>query len=417
MTELPEGWRVVPLIEAADVTLGQSPPGDSYNDTGDGTPFFQGKTEFTRTYAEVRKYTTAGTKFAKAGDILISVRAPVGPTNLAPVDCAIGRGLAALRAKNGVDHKYLQWAMRATEHELAAHGAGTTFPAITGKELRAHPIALPPSLDEQRRIVAILEDHLSRLDAADAYLDAARRRGLVLHTQLLEAELAAVDSEEIAFADLLKIGLANGKSVPTQDGGFPVLRLTALRGGRIDLGERKNGAWTAADASRFLVRRGDFLISRGNGSLRLMGRGGLVSDEPDPVAFPDTLIRARPDTNRITSEFLALVWNAPGVRRQIEKAAKTTAGIYKINQKDLNALLVTVPSVEDQGRLVDSVLQSREALMDLTMQTARGAKRSAALRRSLLTAAFSGRLTAASPDPVLPEPWATGELPRRQVAA
>ena len=175
MTDLPKGWRRVPLVDAADVTLGQSPPGHSYNDTGEGVPFFQGKTEFTKTYAEVRKYTTAGTKFAMAGDILISVRAPVGPTNLAPVNCAIGRGLAALRAKNGVDHRYLHWALRATEHELAAHGAGTTFPAVTGKQLKAHPIALPASLEDQRRIVAILDDHASRLDAADAYLDAGRR--------------------------------------------------------------------------------------------------------------------------------------------------------------------------------------------------------------------------------------------------
>jgi type I restriction enzyme S subunit len=93
MTVLPDRWRNASLDEIAQVTLGQSPPGDTYNSTGDGIAFFQGKSEFTEKYAEVRKYTTAGSKFAAQGDIFISVRAPVGPTNIAPVDCAIGRGL------------------------------------------------------------------------------------------------------------------------------------------------------------------------------------------------------------------------------------------------------------------------------------------------------------------------------------
>src|SRR5438477_10659089 len=95
------------------------------------------------------------------------------------------------------------------------------------------------------------------------------------------------------LGELLEEPMANGRSVP--DGsGFPVLRLTALKGGRVDLRERKRGAWGAQDASRFRVRNGDFLIARGNGSLALVGRGGLVEDEPDPVAYPDTAIRVRP---------------------------------------------------------------------------------------------------------------------------
>ena len=259
------------------------------------------------------------------------------------------------------------------------------------------PVPVPP-LAEQQRIADLLEDHLSRLDAADAYLEAAQRRGNLLHDQLLGSELAAVESAEIPLAELLAVGLANGRSVPTEEGGFPVLRLTALRDGRIDLAERKPGAWTAADAKRFLVERGDFLIARGNGSLRLVGRGGLVIDEPDAVAFPDTLIRARPDLTRIDPEFLAYVWNAPGVRRQIEQAAKTTAGIYKVNQKDLAAVRVPVPTLADQERVTTAVRESRDALSQLALEVDRAVARSSALRRSLLGAAFSGRLTGDASD-------------------
>jgi type I restriction enzyme, S subunit len=273
--------------------------------------------------------------------------------------------------------------------------SSTTTPSLRRQDLEAQTLAVPP-LDEQRRIVDILEDHLSRLDAADAYLVAAQRREAVLYNQLLSAELDAVRLRVVALGDLLTIGLSNGKSVPTQQGGFPVLRLTALRDGRIDLSERKDGAWSEEEARRFLVQKGDFLISRGNGSLRLVGRGGLVSDVPDPVAFPDTLIRARPDVNKINAQFLAFVWNAPTVRRQIETSAKTTAGIYKVNQKDLNAVQIPLPAIEDQRRVVAAVSESRAALASLADGIAQGRNRAVALRRSLLTAAFSGSLTGTS---------------------
>jgi type I restriction enzyme, S subunit len=120
----------------------------------------------------------------------------------------------------------------------------------------------------------------------------------------------------------------------------------------------------------------------------------LVADDPDPVAYPDTLIRARPDPATISPEFLALVWNAPAIRRQIEGAARTTAGIYKVNQKDLAAVQVSVPSLIDQERIVRAVSAARESMARLAIEIGRSRTGGAALRRSLLAAAFSGKLTA-----------------------
>lgn len=310
-----------------------------------------------------------------------------------------GAFCAVVRANSNVLPAYLGHYLQsyAVRKRWSDAARGTNINNLKRGDLTSTPVPLPP-LDVQRRIVDLLEDHLSRLDAADTYLHAAQRRNSVLHDQLLDSELAVVESEELPFAELLTTGLANGKSVPTLEGGFPVLRLTALRDGRVDLAERKPGAWTGADASRFLVERGDFLIARGNGSLRLVGRGGLVTDEPDAVAFPDTLIRARPDLSRIRPEFMTQVWNAHGVRRQIEKSARTTAGIYKVNQKDLAAVRVPVPSLEDQDRITAAVRESRDALSKLSVEVGRAITRSSALRRSLLGAAFSGRLTGDASD-------------------
>jgi type I restriction enzyme S subunit len=401
MTDVPIGWNASTLGEVCRIVSGATPKTGVDNYWG-GDVLWVTPNDMSKNRAQTLSrgertltsegYASCGARTFPKGSVIVSSRAPVGYVAIAGAEMCTNQGCKTAVPPEFIDPNYLYWYLTFMRPDLEARASGTTFQEIS-KRAFANTRLIWPELSEQRRIVDSLDDHFSRLDAADAYLDAANRRGIVLHNQLLEAELAQVDSEKIVLADLLTIGLANGRSVPTQDGGFPVLRLTALRDGRVDLRERKNGAWTREDASRFVVRRGDFLISRGNGSLRLVGRGGLVIDEPDPVAFPDTLIRARPDTKRITSEFLALVWNSPGVRRQIEKAAKTTAGIYKVNQQDLNAVLITVPSVEEQGRVVDSVSKSRQTLTDLMSQTVRGAKRSAALRRSLLAAAFSGQLT------------------------
>ena len=322
----------------------------------------------------------------------------MGEVGMVPGDIplCLGQRTVLMRLdRQQVDHRFLLYSLMSPHSQawIKENSAGSTVLHLNVADVRRIPIRFLPSLDEQRRIVELFEDHLSRLDAADTYLHAAQRRNSVLHDQLLDSELAVVESEELPFAELLSTGLANGKSVPTQEGGFPVLRLTALRDGRIDLAERKLGAWTGADASRFLVERGDFLIARGNGSLRLVGRGGLVTEEPDAVAFPDTMIRARPDLSRIRPEFMTQVWNAHGVRRQIEKLARTTAGIYKVNQKDLAAVRVPVPSLEDQDRITAAVRESRDALSQLSVEVGRAMTRSSALRRSLLGAAFSGRLT------------------------
>lgn len=280
---------------------------------------------------------------------------------------------------------------------LSSIADGSVLPQISKKKVGGLDIPRPP-LDEQGRIVDILENHHSRLDAAESYLAAAQVRESVLRNQLLSVALAEVEAANTPLASVLTDRLTNGRSVPTQDGGFPVLRLTALRDGRIDLTARKGGAWTASDASRFLVKWGDFLISRGNGSLRLVGSGGLVTDEPDAVAFPDTLIRAQPDRTKLNPEYLALVWNSPLVRRQIEALAKTTAGIYKVNQKDLGSVLVPVPSLDAQAQIVAEVQKYRDALDILAVERTRATQRSTTLRRSLLVAAFSGRMTRAGSD-------------------
>ncbi len=166
---LPNGWRVAALQEVCDIILGQSPPGTTYNSDGRGLPFFQGKADFGELYPVPSKWCTAPKKLARRDDVLISVRAPVGPTNLCPSEACIGRGLAALRPKAGMPARYVLYALRATQGDLEARATGSTFSAVDGKTLRAHAIPLAPE-GLLGRIVEEIEKQLTRLDAGVAAL-------------------------------------------------------------------------------------------------------------------------------------------------------------------------------------------------------------------------------------------------------
>lgn len=184
----------------------------------------------------------------------------------------------------------------------------------------------------------------------------------------------------------------NGHSVPTSQDGFPVLRLTALRDGRIDLAERKLGQWTREEALGYLVREGDFLIARGNGSLHLVGRGGLVGPVVEEVAFPDTMIRARLRPELLAPGFLRYQWESTTVRHQIERTARTTAGIYKVNQRDLGAVQLVLAPVRQQRRIVAEI-EKQFTRLDEAVATLKAVQ--AKLKRaraSVLKAAVEGRL-------------------------
>ncbi len=155
---IPEDWEVVRLgdREYFDLIMGQSPPSSTYNENGVGLPFLQGCAEFGKIYPKPVLYCSNPIKVAKPGDILISVRAPVGEINLVSTDICIGRGLAALRPNPQLsDIKYVFYALQRFKRRLQIRSSGSTFKAITKTDLEGFQIPLPP-LPEQKRIAEIL---------------------------------------------------------------------------------------------------------------------------------------------------------------------------------------------------------------------------------------------------------------------
>lgn len=141
--EIPQGWSNGVLSDVANITMGQSPDGSSYNEDGEGIIFYQGSTDFGLRFPDIRQYTTSPSRYANKGDILMSVRAPVGALNIANNDCCIGRGLSALSSKIGsMTHLYYLMNDFRLKFE-GMNSAGTTFGSITKDELFSLPVIIP----------------------------------------------------------------------------------------------------------------------------------------------------------------------------------------------------------------------------------------------------------------------------------
>jgi len=141
--EIPSGWRVGCLSDCCEITMGQSPPGDTYNEDGDGLPFYQGKIDFGFRFPGRRIYCSAPTRKASIGATLISVRAPVGSANLAKEVCSIGRGIAALKSRQSAD-SFVYYLIGTLQGVFESYNSeGTVFGAINGKDLASIQIVVP----------------------------------------------------------------------------------------------------------------------------------------------------------------------------------------------------------------------------------------------------------------------------------
>src|SRR5690625_1179870 len=164
--EVPKGWGYSTIGKEFIVVNGQSPPGSSYNETGEGEPFYQGRTDFGFRFPTQRIYCTEPKRFAKKGDTLLSVRAPVGDLNIAIEDCCIGRGLSALRHKSG-SGSFTYYAMKKIQNQIEAYEAtGTVFGSINQKQLKSLETIAPNDdvIEEFNRIAEPMDAQIMNLE-------------------------------------------------------------------------------------------------------------------------------------------------------------------------------------------------------------------------------------------------------------
>jgi restriction endonuclease S subunit len=390
----------VPLGELATIIAGQSPPGSTYRREPVGLPFFQGKADFGPRHPVARVWCTEPNKLAKPGDVLMSIRAPVGPTNVANIECCIGRGLAAIRCGPRLNLDYLLQFLRCIEADIAEQGSGSTFDAINRDQLEALSIPLPP-LVEQEKIAGRLTEQLA---AAERAHEAAQSR-LAAAEALPAAYLREVfEGPETSGWETVRLGetcdLLPSKSISTEGDAVVRAITTACLSERGFLPPGvKTGRMRGSDVADCLVRRGEVLIARSN-TPELVGRVAMYDGDPPGVVATDLTIRIWPRENLHADYLTAFLSYLFQTGYWKAKAGGASGTMKKITREQLLAQELRVPPGCTSGDSVRSLSDQRRIAADLAARVA-GAERLAqgiraelaaieALPAALLREAFGG---------------------------
>lgn len=340
-------------------------------------------------------------QLVKAGDTVLStVRTYLRKTALVPPEldgATASTGFCVLRPGRALHPRFLLHRVLETGFvsELSAMQTGSSYPAVRDRKVLDRPIALPP-LSEQRRIVAAIDEQLSRIDSADISVsDTSRRLGAFGASVIAQA--TSGDWPVVALGQISS-SMRYGTSVKCLPGadGPAVLRIPNIRDGRIDTSDLKFATVTRTELGDCFVVQGDLLFVRTNGSRDLIGRVASVAADDD-LAFASYLIRARPDQERVDPQWLVLALSSPRARAEMQARAATTAGQYNLNLPSLRSLLIPLPPIDEQRTVMAAVEQRLSVVNAMNGAIDSARRRSTGLRRSILERAFRGDLVPQDP--------------------
>ncbi|MCM0060145.1 MAG: restriction endonuclease subunit S [Algoriphagus sp.] len=388
-----EGWEIKTLGEVCKVIAGQSPEGKYYNNEGRGLPFYQGKKEYgVKFLGEPTTWTTKVTKEAEDGDILISVRAPVGPVNISTKKICIGRGLAAIRAGMNINQEFLYNFLLKHENEIEGN-SGAVFNSINKSQIEAIEIPLPP-LPEQQRIVAILDEAFAAIAKAKANAEQNLKNAKELFESYLQGvfENKGEGWEEKSLEELAdeSCTLSYGIVQPGEEfeNGLPVVRPTDLTSRYIKVEGLKRIDPKLADGYKRTKLIGDELL------LCVRGTTGIIS-----IATPELknanvtrgIVPIRFNSKFINQEFGYYLLISNYVQKQI-RAKTYGAALMQINIGDLRKIFTPFPSIKAQQTIVrqlDALRAETQRLEEVYQQKLADLEE---LKKSILQKAFAGEL-------------------------
>lgn len=381
------------LKDCCTIIAGQSPESKYYNTEGIGIPFFQGKTDFGEVYPTIRVYCSQPTRIAEKDDILLSVRAPVGPTNLSPGRVCIGRGLTAIRPSEILNLKYLLHYFRYFEAQLQQKGTGTTFKAITQDVVKNLDVPIPP-LDEQLRIVARIEELFSELDKAVETLQKTKQQLAVYRQAVVKSVLDAYckDVQTVKIGEVchdVKVGIV---IKPTQyyvkSAGVRAFRNANVRRNYI---EDNDWAMISQEGhkqnSRSEIHAGDVLVARSGVNL---GMASAVPEQYDGYNAIDVVI-AVPKQDMVLSRYLAYYTNSPYGISSVKRNQRGVAQGH-LNIAVFEKLPILLPSIEVQDAIIKEIDSRLSACDNIEMTVDTALQQADAMRQSILKQAFEGRL-------------------------
>jgi type I restriction enzyme S subunit len=363
---LPEEWEVVRLGEVAEITMGQSPPGETYNTQGIGMPFLQGKAEFGKIYPSPVKYTTNPLKIGKTGSVLISVRAPVGDVNIANMDYCIGRGLASISFKNGYGYnEYLFYCLQFLKPLLEKEGYGSTFKAIGKEVLTKFQIPLPP-LKEQKAIAGILSTVQLAIEKTEKVINALKNlkksmmKHLFTYGPVAEEEAERVELKETEIGlipkhwEVVRVGEVynitkkpKGLRIENYDA-VPFVPMEGIGFGAFSVNFIIKDPEEISSGTYF--EKGDLLLAKITPSFE-NGKQAIANNIPIDFGIATTEVIPIKQTEKGLISYLFYYLQKPDVRQSLASKMEGTTGRQRLPKEALLNTLIPLPPLEEQQKI------------------------------------------------------------------
>lgn len=378
-----EGWEIKTLGEVCKVIAGQSPEGKYYNNEGRGLPFYQGKKEYgVKFLGEPTTWTTKVTKEAEDGDILISVRAPVGPVNISTKKICIGRGLAAIRAGMNINQEFLYNFLLKHENEIEGN-SGAVFNSINKSQIQAIEIPLPP-LPEQQRIVAILDEAFAAIAKAKANAEQNLKNAKELFESYLQGvfEKKGEGWEEKTVGDIGKPKMCKRifKEQTSTEGDIPFYKIGTF--GKEPDAFITRELYEEFRAKYSFPKKGDILISAsGTIGRRVRYDGELAYFQDSNIVWIDN------DEKQVLNNFLFEFYGV------CDWGSTKGATISRLYNDNLKSIKISFPkSLEQQQTIVRQLDALRAETQRLEAVYQQKLVDLEELKKSILQKAFAGEL-------------------------
>lgn len=389
VNQLPQGWKEEELGKLADVIAGQSPEGIYYNTVGDGTPFYQGKSEFQEMYlGKPTKWTTKVTKLAKRNDILMSVRAPVGPVNITQEDICIGRGLAAITAKSMLLQLYLFYHLKYLEDKISGTN-GAVFASISKREIEQIKITYPIDKEEQDYIVKTLDAIAEIIRLRKETIQLAKDLIPTIFQEMFGDPITNPKGWEILSLDNIITQINNGYNPSKKDfgTGIPFVTVNNLYDGlSIDYDSLDKVMVSNKQIQKYKLNYGDICFVRSSVKREGIGQASAYLSNQDAI-FGGFVIRVTPKET-FNPIFLSEYFQTESMRNIIIN--KSVTGVMtNINQPALLSIPVLNVPFSMQEEFADKVEQINKYIAAQQEEL----EQFETLFQSLLQEAFTGVLT------------------------